>query len=232
MKEYESSIDTQELNKFAQISSQWWDKNGPLKTLHDINEPRLNFIKQHHNLAGAQVLDLGCGGGILAEAMSREGAHVTAIDAESQSIGVAMQHAKTNGIDIEYHCTPVEDFDHKPFDVITCMEMLEHVPNPLLVLEHCKRLLKPDGYLFVSTINRTLKAYASAIIAAEYILQLLPKQTHDFKKFIKPSEMSAMARSLDLDLVDLQGMSYNPFTRQAKLDSDVSVNYLMVFAPA
>lgn len=230
MNQFESTIDNQELNKFAQHAQDWWDLDGPLRTLHDMNNARLEFIAQHAALAKATVLDVGCGGGILCEGMAQAGAKVTGIDAETQAIEIAKAHAKEMKLSCTYQCSPIEDFDHKPFEVITCMELMEHVTNPQLVLEHCKRLLKPGGKLFVSTINRTLKSYASAIIAAEYVLRLLPKQTHDFQKFIKPSEMTAMARAVGLELLDLQGMSYNPFNRQSALCQDVSVNYVMVFS--
>lgn len=228
MTHIESTIDDQEVSKFAQHATQWWDINGSLKTLHDINSTRLEFIIQHINLSGLSVLDVGCGGGILCEAMAKGGAKVTGIDAECDAIQVAKNHGNEQQLAIDYFCTPIEDYEHTGFDVITCMEMLEHVQKPELVLEHCRRLLKPNGLLFLSTISRSLKAYASAIIAAEYVLGLLPKQTHDYSKFIKPSELTAMTRSLGFDLIDMSGMNYNPITRQASLTADVSVNYLMV----
>ncbi|WP_454783775.1 bifunctional 2-polyprenyl-6-hydroxyphenol methylase/3-demethylubiquinol 3-O-methyltransferase UbiG [Legionella sp. WA2024007413] len=229
MSNSESTINPQEISKFAQHANLWWDKEGPLKTLHDINEIRLDFIKQHVHLNGLNVLDVGCGGGILCEAMAGTGANVTGIDAEPTAISVAQEHAKKNHLNINYQCTSVETYKDQSFDVITCMEMLEHVENPELVFEHCRRLLKPHGFLFVSTISRTVKAYATAIIAAEYVLNLLPKQTHDYKKFIKPSELCAMARPWDFNLIDLKGMDYNPFLRKATLGSDVRVNYLIAF---
>ena len=227
MSDTESTINQHELNKFAQHAQFWWDTEGPLKTLHDINGVRLDFIKQHIDLDDLSVLDVGCGGGILCEAMASSGAKVTGIDAESEAILVAQEHATKNHLSIEYLCTPLETYKGHRFDVITCMEMLEHVQNPELILKHCKRLLKPNGFLFVSTISRTLKAYASAIIAAEYLLNLLPRQTHDYNKFIKPSELVAMARAYDFGLVDMKGMDYNPFSRKASLGSDVKVNYLL-----
>ncbi|HHT0591736.1 TPA: bifunctional 2-polyprenyl-6-hydroxyphenol methylase/3-demethylubiquinol 3-O-methyltransferase UbiG [Legionella anisa] len=227
MSNIESTVNPQEINKFAQHASLWWDTEGPLKTLHDINETRLDFIKQHVELSDLKVLDVGCGGGILCESMARSGAKVTGIDAESEAISVAQEHANSNHLEINYLCTSIETYKDKSFDVITCMEMLEHVENPELVFEHCRRLLKPQGFLFVSTISRTIKAYATAIIAAEYVLNLLPRQTHDYKKFIKPSELLVMARPWDFNLIDLRGMDYNPFLRNASLGSDVRVNYLM-----
>ena len=227
MKNIESTIDDQEVNKFAQHANDWWDSQGPLKTLHDINSTRLEFISQNLSLNGNRVLDVGCGGGILCEAMAKLGAKVTGIDAENKVITIAKAHAKENKLSIKYHCTPIEEFESNSFDVVTCMEMLEHVQNPELVLEHCKRLLKPNGFLFLSTISRTIKAYATAVIAAEYLLNILPKQTHDYNKFIKPSELVAMARSFDLNLIDMKGMNYNPILRSASLSSNVSVNYLL-----
>lgn len=229
MTNIQTTINEHEVTKFAQHARHWWDKEGPLKTLHDINDTRLEFIKQHVPLAGLSVLDVGCGGGVLCEALAQSGALVTGIDAEQQALETAKAHAKTNQLDIEYHCSPVEAFDGQ-FDVITCMEMLEHVNNPELVLEHCKRLLKPHGMLFLSTISRTLKAYVSVVIAAEYVLGLLPKQTHDYDKFIKPSELLAMARHFDLNLVDMRGLDYNPLSRKASLSSHVHVNYLLALS--
>lgn len=223
-----STIDLQEVNKFAQLATQWWDLHGPLKTLHDINPIRLSFILSHGDLNDKRVLDVGCGGGILCEAMAKAGAYVTGIDAECDAIGAAQAHAQAQQLEINYQCMPVEEYEGELFDVVTCMEMLEHVQQPELVLEHCRRLLKPGGLLFLSTINRTAKAYASAIIAAEYVLRLLPRQTHDYTKFIKPSELSAIGRKLGLSLVEMKGMAYNPFTHDASLSDDVAVNYLMV----
>ena len=227
MKHIESTIDEQEVHKFSQHANDWWDTQGPLKTLHDINDTRLAFIAQHINLKGINVLDVGCGGGVLCEAMAKAGANVTGIDAADEAIQVAKAHARENQLTIEYHCTPIEEFESQKFHVVTCMEMLEHVQNPELALEHCKRLLKPKGILFLSTISRTLKAYASAIVVAEYVLNILPKQTHDYQKFIKPSELMAMARSFNLNLIDMKGLDYNPILRTTSLSSDVSVNYLL-----
>lgn len=227
MNNIQSTINVQEINKFAQHAALWWDTEGPLKTLHDINGTRLDFINQHASLIQTHVLDVGCGGGILCEALAKAGAQVIGIDAESEAIGVAQNHAKSHHLNIDYFCTAVEAYEGHPFDVITCMEMLEHVQNPELVFKHCRRLLKPDGLLFVSTINRTIKAYASVIVAAEYLLNLLPRQTHDYDKFIKPSELLAMARALGFQLVDMKGMDYNPFLRRALLGDNVQVNYLL-----
>lgn len=224
-----TTVDEQEINKFSLHATQWWDKNGPLKTLHDINASRLQWVEQYVSLQKTSVLDVGCGGGIFAEAMTHNEATVTGIDASEEAIAVAKKHAQTTGLTIDYQHIAIEDFEHSGFDVITCMEMLEHVLHPELVIEHCSRLLKPNGLLFLSTINRTLKAYSQAVIAAEYVLKILPRQTHDYNKFIKPSELARIARSFDLQLKGLSGLQYNPFTRVSTLTDDVGVNYLMVF---
>lgn len=227
MTRIESSVDQQEIAKFAQHSNDWWNKEGPLRTLHDINGTRLEFISQHIQLKNSRVLDVGCGGGILAEAMANKGAEVLGIDAEVEAINTAIEHAKQSKISLDYYCTPIEDLETETFDALTCMEMLEHIQHPELILKHCKRLLKPGGMLFLSTINRTLKAYLGAVVTAEYILNLLPKQTHDYAKFIKPSELMSIARAIGFNLVDLQGMDYNPISRKASLGTDVSINYLL-----
>lgn len=221
------TVDPQELAKFAELAKQWWDVNGPLKTLHDINPTRLGFIQRYTDLNGLRVLDVGCGGGILSEAMAQQGAEVTGLDAEDASIETARQHAQDGHVAVHYICSPIEEYEGAPFDAITCMEMLEHVNHPEEVIRHCARLLKPGGYLFLSTINRTLKAYAAAIVAAEYLLKLLPRQTHDYNKFIKPGELAAMARRAGLDVVGLTGMDYNPFTRRSQCQDSVEVNYLL-----
>jgi len=222
-----STVDSQEIAKFAQHAAHWWDKEGPLKTLHDINPARLEFMANYHKLTKKRVLDLGCGGGILSEAMALNRAEVTGLDVEEEAIACAQEHAKKSRLKINYLCCPVEDFEAEPFEIIACMEMLEHVKDPQLVINHCARLLKPGGYLFMSTINRTLKAWLEAIVAAEYILGLLPRQTHDFAKFIKPSELIGMARKAGLEFAGMAGMSYNPITRSAKLQKSVEVNYLV-----
>lgn len=222
-----STVDAQEVAKFAQHAAYWWDKEGPLKTLHDINSTRLSFILNYEELAGKTVLDVGCGGGILCEAMAKTGAKVTGLDVQIDALTAAQTHAEKGNLAINYVCCPVEDYETEAFDVITCMEMLEHVKEPELVIEHCAALLKNKGYLFLSTINRTLKAYTTAILAAEYLLGLLPKQTHDFEKFIKPSELAAMVRKAGLEFCGIAGMSYNPFSRYARLQESVGVNYLL-----
>ncbi len=222
-----STVDPQEISKFAQLASHWWDKNGALKTLHDINPPRLEFITNHVEVAEKRILDVGCGGGILADALASLGGQVTGLDAEIEAIEAARAQAQRLNKTITYHCSAIEDYEDQPFDLITCMEMLEHVTKPELVIEHCARLLKPGGYLFLSTISRTPKAYLSVILAAEYLLNLLPRQTHDFQKFIKPSELITMTRNAGLEFLSLTGLGYNPLNRHAYLKDDVKVNYLL-----
>ena len=222
-----TSIDALEVAKFAEHAAHWWDTTGPLKTLHEMNPARMAFIRQFITFSDCSVLDVGCGGGILSEAMSALGAHVTGLDAEPEAIVAATAHAKSSSLPITYVCQPIETFESPPFVVVTCMEMLEHVPEPLFVLEQCRRLVRPGGYLFLSTINRTKEAYLGAIVAAEYVLGLLPRQTHDYEKFITPSELSAMVRAVGFDVVGLSGMSYHPFSGAASLSDSVAINYLL-----
>lgn len=222
-----TTIDETEVAKFAQHANQWWDIEGPLKTLHDINPVRLQFVENFIPLTEQNILDVGCGGGIFAEGMAVKGAMVIGLDVESHAIEAAKAHAKQKKLAIKYTCEPIETFKAKLFDIVTCMEMLEHVPEPELVIKHCARLLKPGGYLFLSTINRTIQAYASVVVAAEYLFGLLPRQTHDYDKFIKPSELAAMVRAAGLETIGMSGMAYNPFTRAASLDDSIKVNYLL-----
>ena len=222
-----TTIDSLEVAKFAQLASQWWDTEGALKTLHDINPARMEFISNFTTLVNQTVLDVGCGGGILCEGLAMAGAKVTGLDVEVEAITAARIHAQQSKLKIDYVCQPIEEYSADSFNIITCMEMLEHVSDPALVLEHCSRLLAPGGYLFLSTINRTLSAYATVIVAAEYILDLLPRQTHDYQKFIKPSELAAMARACGLEVLGLSGLSYNPLSRIAGLEDSVAGNYLM-----
>jgi 2-polyprenyl-6-hydroxyphenyl methylase/3-demethylubiquinone-9 3-methyltransferase len=222
-----TTVDRQEVAKFAQHASEWWNKDGPLKTLHDINPARIEFIEKFISLSNQRVLDVGCGGGILSEGMAVKDAFVTGLDVEPDAIETAKLHAHEKGHSIDYLCQPIETYESDQFTLITCMEMLEHVQEPCLVIEHCARLLKKGGYLFLSTINRTLQAYSTVILAAEYLLQILPRQTHDFDKFIKPSELANMVRRCGLETVGMSGLSYNPITRTAALCDSVTANYLL-----
>ena len=224
------NVDRAEIAKFEALASRWWDRNSEFKPLHDINPLRMGFIDAQVNLAGRKVLDVGCGGGILAEAMAHRGARVTGIDMGEAPLGVARLHLLESGLDIDYQQASAEDFatgNAGSFSVVTCLEMLEHVPDPASVLNACHALLEPGGHLFLSTINRNPKAYLFAILGAEYVLRLLPRGTHDYRKFIRPSELSAMARAAGFTLHKLAGMSYNPLTRKYSLGDDVDVNYLM-----
>jgi len=224
------NTDPAEINKFSSLAAHWWDSEGELKTLHEINPLRLDYINQRAPLAGKKVLDVGCGGGILAESMAKAGAHVTGIDMSEAALKVAKLHLHESGATVDYQCTTVEEFSAQhaeQYDIITCLEMLEHVPDPSSVISACAKLVKPNGDLFFSTLNRNIKAYLSAIIGAEYILQLLPKNTHDFSKFIRPSELSQWARKADLTVLDITGMTYHIFTKQYSLSRDVSINYLI-----
>ena len=223
------NIDPAEINKFEELASRWWDSQGEFKPLHDINPLRLHYIDERVQLQGKRVLDVGCGGGILSESMARSGAHVTAIDMGKAPLSVARLHAMESELDIDYQQITVEELAEKfpgEFDAVTCMEMMEHVPNPASVIDACKTLVKPGGSVFFSTINRNPKSYAFAIIGAEYILQMLPKGTHDYDKFIKPAELDEWARQSDLELRNIIGMSYNPLTKTYKLGRDVAVNYM------
>ena len=225
----ENTVDPLEIARFAKHAEHWWDKEGPLKTLHDINPVRLDWIQQFIQLPGLRVLDIGCGGGVLSEGLARAGASVTGLDAEEGAIFTAREHAKLEGLNVEYVCEPIETFEAPLFDAITCLEMLEHVDHPENVIQAAARLVKPGGYLFLSTLNRTAKAYAYAILGAEYILSILPRQTHTFERFIRPSELAGVVREAGLEIKGMTGLSYNPFTRKALLQArEVDVNYLLV----
>ncbi len=220
----------EEIDKFNELAHKWWDETSEFKPLHDINPLRLNFIHEKVNLKNKKVLDVGCGGGILAESMTKLGANVMGIDMGKKVIRIAKLHALQSKLDIDYQCVSLETIATKKepiFDVITCMEMLEHVPEPANIVSLCSRLLKPGGTLFMSTINRNIKAYLFAVIGAEYILKLLPRGTHDYEKFIKPSELIAWCRREELNITTLKGMTYNPITQVYKLGDDISVNYLI-----
>lgn len=224
-----SNVDTAEIAKFEALAHRWWDRDSEFKPLHEINPLRVNWIDERVGLAGKKVLDVGCGGGILSEAMALRGATVTGIDMGEAPLSVARLHQLESGAQVEYRQITAEALaDEMPaqFDVVTCLEMLEHVPNPASVIAACARLVKPGGQVFFSTINRNPKAYLLAIIGAEYVLRLLPRGTHDFKKFIRPSELGAWSRAADLEVLDIIGLTYNPLTKIYKLDNDVDVNYM------
>jgi 2-polyprenyl-6-hydroxyphenyl methylase/3-demethylubiquinone-9 3-methyltransferase len=224
------NVDQAELNKFASLSAHWWDTEGELKTLHQINPLRLGFIKEKAPLTGKKVVDIGCGGGILTEAMAKDGAIATGIDLNPSLITVAQLHLLETNTKVDYQTISAEDFattQPASQDIVTCLEMLEHVPDPAAIVRACAEIVKPGGHVFFSTLNRNPKSYLFAIVGAEYLLKMLPKNTHDYEKFIRPSELSAWARAAGLAPQELKGMSYNPLTKQFKLTDDVSVNYLM-----
>ncbi len=237
------NIDQQELDKFEKMATSWWDPNGDFKPIHQLNPLRLHYIMQQADgLFGKKVLDVGCGGGILSEAMAKQGAVVTGIDMSQAPLAVAKSHAAEQGVNIDYQQITIEDLVKKNaallaagdasqygFDVITCMEMLEHVPSPESIIESCAKLLKPNGVLFLSTINRTLKAWALVVLGAEYVLKMLPKGTHDYDKFIKPAELLAWSDKAKLECVDMAGYHYNPLSGHFWLNKDVSANYMAAF---
>ncbi|WP_332674646.1 bifunctional 2-polyprenyl-6-hydroxyphenol methylase/3-demethylubiquinol 3-O-methyltransferase UbiG [Aromatoleum sp.] len=225
-----TNADPIELQKFSDLAHRWWDPASEFKPLHEINPLRLGWIDRCAGLSGKRVLDVGCGGGILAESMASLGASICGIDLSEKALGVARLHLFESGQKVDYRLTSAEQFaSEQPgtFDIVTCMEMLEHVPDPASTVAACARLVKPGGDVFFSTINRNLKAYLLAVLGAEYVLKLLPRGTHDYAKFIKPSELSRYCRSSGLDIVELLGMSYNPLTQTYSLGRDTDVNYLV-----
>ena len=224
------NADQLELQKFGELAHKWWDKNSDFKPLHELNPLRLAWIDGIANLKGKRVLDVGCGGGILSESMFFKGADVVGIDLGEKALNVAKLHQLESGAKVDYQYIAVEQLAAQQpgsFDVVTCMEMLEHVPNPASIVTACAQLVKPGGYVFFSTINRNPKAYLFAVIGAEYVLSLLPKGTHDYAKFIKPSELSGWARQANLNIGAMRGMSYNPIMQHYSLSTDVSVNYMI-----
>jgi len=223
------NYDQEELSKFAALASHWWDTEGELKTLHHINPLRLCYISDIVNLSGKSVIDIGCGGGILAESLWANGANVTGIDLNASVIEVAKLHQLESRSTVEYLHVATETIAKEregQYDVVTCLEMLEHVPDPSSIVKSCAQLVKPGGHVFFSTLNRNPKSWLFAILGAEYLLKLIPKNTHDYTKFIRPSELSTWVREAGLTPRDVKGMSYHPFTQTAKLTDDVSVNYL------
>jgi 2-polyprenyl-6-hydroxyphenyl methylase/3-demethylubiquinone-9 3-methyltransferase len=224
------NIDRAELAKFEAIASRWWDPESEFRPLHDINPLRLNYIDERCNLNGKTVIDIGCGGGILSESMARRGAHVTGIDMGEAPLAVAKLHKLESGVEVNYlHSTAEAIAEQTPqaYDIVTCLEMLEHVPDPASVIKACAKLVKPGGHVFFSTINRNPKSFVFAIVGAEYVLNLLPKGTHDYKKLIRPSELSEWSRAARLSVKDVTGMTYNPFMKRYKLGRDTSVNSLI-----
>ncbi len=220
------NVDQAELDKFSSLAHRWWDPAGEFRPLHDINPLRLEWIARHAKLEGARVLDVGCGGGILTESMARRGAQVTGIDLSEKALRVAELHLHESGLAVRYEKAAAEDFSGE-FEVVTCMELLEHVPDPASMVAACARLVRPGGRVFFSTINRNPKAYLFAVVGAEYVLGLLPKGTHDYQRFIKPSELSRWTRAAGLRTEELIGMTYNPITRRYRLGADCDVNYLI-----
>ena len=225
-----SNVDHAEIAKFEALAHRWWDRESEFKPLHEINPLRVNWIDERVGLAGKRVLDVGCGGGILSESMALRGATVTAIDMGEAPLAVARLHQLESGVQVDYRQSTAEALAAEmpgQFDVVTCLEMLEHVPDPASVIQACQRLVKPGGQVFFSTINRNPKAYLLAIIGAEYLLKMLPRGTHDFKKFIRPSELGAWCRGANLAVKDIVGLTYNPLSKTYKLGSDVDVNYMI-----
>lgn len=231
MSESQANVDPREIGKFEELAHRWWDAEGEFRPLHDINPLRLGFIESHAgNLAGKTVLDVGCGGGILSEAMATQGAHVTGIDMGEAPLSVARLHGLESGIRVDYRHITVEALaEQEPahYDIVTCMEMLEHVPDPESVVHACAKLAKPDGHVFFSTLNRNPKAFLYAIVGAEYLLKLLPRGTHEYQRFIRPSELAQSIRAADMTLTSMAGLQFNPLTQTYSLSSDVSVNYLI-----
>lgn len=232
MNESQANVDQSEIAKFDAMAARWWDPEGDFRPLHQINPLRLDYVRQRVELRGARVVDVGCGGGILTEAMARQGAAVTGIDMADGPLTVARLHLAESGVDVDYRRTTAEDLAEElpaAFDAVTCLEMLEHVPEPSQVIAACTELVRPGGDVFFSTINRNPKAFAFAIVGAEYLLRLLPAGTHEYEKFIRPSELEQWARQAGLQMQDSTGMHYNPLSRQYRLGPGLDVNYLMHF---
>ena len=225
----EQNFSQRELDKFNALANRWWDPEGPQKPLHALNPARLGYVRECTTLRGARMLDVGCGAGLLSEALAREGAHVTAIDLGPDLIKIAKLHTLESGVEVDYRLTSVEALaEESPgsFDAIVCMEMLEHVPDPSAIIAACATLLKPGGRLFLSTLNRTPAAFALAIVGAEYIARMLPKGTHQYRDFIRPSELAAWLRAVDFELEDMSGLIYNPLNHTARVGGRTDVNYL------
>jgi 2-polyprenyl-6-hydroxyphenyl methylase/3-demethylubiquinone-9 3-methyltransferase len=226
------NVDPAEVAKFDALASRWWDPDGEFRSLHEINPLRLDWIRQHAQLSDSRIVDVGCGGGILAESMASAGATVTGIDMAEGPLAVARLHQHESGAKVDYRQATAEELASEAaesFDIVTCLEMLEHVPDPSLVIKSCAEMVKPGGHAFFSTINRNPKSFAFAIVGAEYVLKLLPAGTHEYEKFIRPSELESWARPAGLTLKDSIGMHYNPFTKEYSLGGNLDVNYLMYF---
>ncbi|NTZ86737.1 bifunctional 2-polyprenyl-6-hydroxyphenol methylase/3-demethylubiquinol 3-O-methyltransferase UbiG [Burkholderia metallica] len=225
-----TNADPHELQKFSDLAHRWWDPNAEFKPLHDLNPVRLGWIDAHAHLAGKRVLDIGCGGGILSESMAGLGAQVKGIDLSTEALGVADLHSLESGISVEYEAIAAEAIAAREpgtYDVVTCMEMLEHVPSPGDIVAACSTLVKPGGWVFFSTLNRNLKSYLFAVIGAEYIAQMLPKGTHDYARFIRPSELAGFVRAMDLHIVEIKGITYHPIGKRFALSNDTDINYLV-----
>jgi 2-polyprenyl-6-hydroxyphenyl methylase/3-demethylubiquinone-9 3-methyltransferase len=224
------NADPLELQKFSDLAHRWWDPTSEFRPLHEINPLRLEWINARAPLAGKTIVDVGCGGGILAESMARKGGNVTGIDLSEKALKVADLHSLESGVQVRYELIAAENLAAREparYDIVTCMEMLEHVPDPAAIVRACATLVKPGGHVFFSTLNRNPKAYLFAVIGAEYLLRMLPRGTHDYEKFITPAELAQFIRSAGMDVDSLKGMSYNPLTKMYSLNQDTSVNYLV-----
>jgi 2-polyprenyl-6-hydroxyphenyl methylase/3-demethylubiquinone-9 3-methyltransferase len=225
-----TNVDPAEIARFDAAAERWWDPRGEMRPLHELNPLRLRFVDERAPLSGREVLDVGCGGGLLAEAMARAGARVTALDLSTELLAVARLHARQSGVVVDYREASVESLAaERPhsFATVTCMEMLEHVPDPASVVDSIARLLRPGGDAFFSTLNRTPRAYLQAVLGAEYLLRLLPRGTHSYERFIRPSELEGWCRAAGLELLEIAGIEYDPFARSAQLSRDARVNYLV-----
>jgi 2-polyprenyl-6-hydroxyphenyl methylase/3-demethylubiquinone-9 3-methyltransferase len=225
-----TNVDPHELHKFSELAHRWWDPNAEFKPLHELNPVRLDWIDSKAHLSGKRVLDIGCGGGILSESMVTRGARVKGIDLATSALGVADLHSLESGVEVEYEEIAAEALaarEPASYDVVTCMEMLEHVPNPAGIVSACATLVKPGGWVFFSTLNRNPKAYLFAVIGAEYLARMLPRGTHDYARFIKPSELGGFVRAAELDPVEIKGITYRPFSKKFGLSDDTTINYLM-----
>jgi 2-polyprenyl-6-hydroxyphenyl methylase/3-demethylubiquinone-9 3-methyltransferase len=225
-----TNVDPHELQKFSELAYRWWDANAEFKPLHDLNPVRLDWIDNHAHLSGKRVLDIGCGGGILSESMAVRGATVKGIDLSTNALGVADLHSLESGVEVAYEEIAAEAIAAREpgtYDVVTCMEMLEHVPSPAAIVQACSTLVKPGGWVFFSTLNRNAKAYLFGVIGAEYIARMLPRGTHDYARFIKPSELAQFARSAQLDITEIKGITYRPLSKRFDLSDDTGINYLM-----